>query len=151
MVLALLLGARRDEIEGEAAWAAAGIDVELELIGLAEREGAIIGQQVEIVIVLADGGECEPLLAPRQIGFAERHLARRRLQGRQERSRLRPVDERGMRRIDHGVRYDETRQLRGRCRLGRGMDLRPAPTGGTASAHPPLPRAGPALPAAPTP
>src|SRR5260370_40932808 len=126
MVLALLLGARRDEIEGEAAWAAAGIDVELEPIGLAEREGAVIGEQIEIVIILPDGGECEPLLAPRQIGFAERHLARRRLQGWQERSRLRPVDERGMRRIDHGVRYDEARQLRARCRLRRGVDLRQA-------------------------
>src|SRR6516165_12445466 len=58
------LGARRDEVEGEALRAGTGIGVELEAVCLGEREVAGKRQEIEIVIVLADGGEREAALAP---------------------------------------------------------------------------------------
>ena len=75
--LSLASARRRDEIEREAPRPGAGIDVELEAIGLAQRERAVIGEEIGVVIILADGGEGEAVLAPGEIGLAERDLAGR--------------------------------------------------------------------------
>ena len=65
------LGPRRNEEQGEAPRSGAGIDAELDPIGVDERKGAVIGQQVDVEVILTDRRQCEAPLAPREIGFAE--------------------------------------------------------------------------------
>src|SRR5258708_4323727 len=67
----LRVGGRGEEEGGGRGGAPAGIDAELEPVGLAERKGPVIGQQVDVEVILADRRQREAPVAPRQIDFAE--------------------------------------------------------------------------------
>src|SRR5579885_1474234 len=73
IVASLTLG--RYEVEREAPSSCAGVDVELDTVRLAQRKSAAIGEQADVVIVLADGRERDAARVPRQIDLAERHVA----------------------------------------------------------------------------
>ena len=66
------LGLRRNEVISEMARPRAGIDAELDPERLAQREAAVISEEPDVVIILADGAERQACIAPAQIGFAER-------------------------------------------------------------------------------
>src|SRR5437763_1584200 len=98
------LGARRDEIIREMLRAGARVHMQLDTESLLQWEIALIGEQADVVVVLADGAEGETFRAPAQIGLAKGDLARAWLERRQQRRRLRPIDQRGVRGIDLGSR-----------------------------------------------
>jgi len=75
------LGARRNEEQAHSSRAArlshgGGIDPEFQPVRLAERKGAVIGEEVDVEIILADRRQRQPLVAPRQVDLAEIGRAR---------------------------------------------------------------------------
>src|SRR5439155_17277074 len=110
------LGAWRDEEQRCLPGPSPGIDPELQPVRLAERKGAIVSQQIDVEIILADCRQREALVAPRQIDLAEIDRARRWGQRRQEARRLWPVSKSAVLDRDRGVRQ---RNGGARARLAR--------------------------------
>jgi len=69
-------GPRRDEKQREALrpvglFRGAEIDAELDPVGIDERKGPLIGQEVDVEIILTDRRQRKTVLTPGQIGFAK--------------------------------------------------------------------------------
>src|SRR5262249_25087347 len=76
-ILALYPVLRRDKKQGHPVRPGAGVDPEFEPVGFAEWKGAVISQEIDVEIVLADRRDLQSLVAPRQIDFAKIHRAGR--------------------------------------------------------------------------
>ena len=59
------LGARRDEEQGETTRTIAKINPQFNPVGVDEREGSIIGQQIDVEVILPDRRELQAAFAPR--------------------------------------------------------------------------------------
>ena len=65
------LGLRRDEEQREAPRPGADVDAELDPVGVDQRKTTLIGEKVDVEVILSDRRQGEALLAPREVGFTE--------------------------------------------------------------------------------
>ena len=58
------LGARRNEEQREAPRPGAGVNPQLDPVGVDQRKAALIGEKVDVEVILSDCCQGEALLAP---------------------------------------------------------------------------------------